>query len=113
MMLKRFFIAAFNSALGFILIAPVFLAAINSGHMPQDALENPGSTTYVWFFSAILWVWLVSSVISLAFAFVKNGKQDGSGNSRILRVALILSPVFLPLLYAGGAYLWLFGSQIL
>lgn len=104
-MWKQLLFFVLRAAIGFVLIAPIFIYMSAQTYVPAEAFEDPLHPVYIWFFNGILVVWLAGTLLSLIpFLWQIEGK---------LRSLLNSAPIFMPLLYAGAAYLWFFRNQIL
>jgi hypothetical protein len=104
-MWKQLLFFTLRSAIGFVLIAPIFIYMTAQTYVPAEAYQDPQHPVYIWFFNGVLLAWLAGTIASvLPFAGYTSGK---------LRRVLKLAPIFLPLIYAAAAYLWFFRNQIL
>ena len=104
-MWKQLFFFALRAAIGFVLIAPIFIYVSAQSYVPAEAFETPNHPVYVWFFNGIIIAWLVGTILSLIpFLGYVQGKW---------RHVLHVAPIFMPVLYAIAAYLWFFKNQIL
>lgn len=104
-MWKQLFFFALRAAIGFVLIAPIFIYMSAQSYVPAAAFEDPKHPVYIWFYNGIIVAWLIGTILSvIPFLGYAHGK---------LRHVLHMAPIFMPLMYAIGAYLWFFRNQIL
>lgn len=104
-MVKSLIFFMLRGALGFLLITPIFIFLSQQSYVPAETYQDLNNPIFIWLFGGTMKVWVFGIVLSLIPFFISLPKN--------LRNMLNFAPVYLPLLYAIGTYLWFFQSQIL
>ncbi len=104
-MVKSVLFFFLRGAIGFFLITPIFIFLSQQSYVPAETYKDPTNPIFIWLFSGTMKVWVLGLALSVIPFFVSLPKN--------LRNMLGFAPIYMPLLYAIGTYLWFFRSQIL
>lgn len=100
-MLKKIFLTILRSALGFILVACLFMYAMQQGNVAADTNLDQ---LHAWFYFGSARCWVGSVVLTLLPFFIRMPAP--------LQRTLEWAPLWLPLLYGTAAFLYL-GSGLI